>query len=139
MIRFPYRWRLRTVSRNLSHAWSDIRNGVRNLWTFRTAVWWYRSFDYSGLLELMEVALREMRNGHRDHGNTVNAQKIARQLTIAMELCRRLREDEYLDHSRWHKWSEDKRTRMVRHSMEQAKKDALYFGRVFRFVQHWWD
>ena len=118
--------------------------GIRNVCRFWRPVWYFHACDYSGMLELMEVAAREMRDLHRDHGVTSYRERTARQLTVVAELCRRLHEDNYFENAgydpkTWGRHSDHKRSRIAKHSSEMAKWDAIYLGRMFRLVQHWWD
>lgn len=139
LVSTPYRWLPRTFLKNLSHWYWDIRNGLRNLPVFFSAVWWFRSWDYTGLLSLMEVAAREMARCQQ-HGHLVGAPKKARQLTVLAELCRRLQEDNYADMHGYREGLTDFELREVfKRSDASAMNDCLYIGRLFRFVRHWWD
>lgn len=121
-----------------------IRCKLRNIRIFWRAVLDFNTCDYSGLLQLMEISLRAMRDLHRDHGVTVGRERTARQLTVAAELCRRLNEDRHFqnagyDPTTWKHLDDKRKTRICEHSVQMAKNDAVYLGRAFRFVQHWWD
>lgn len=138
-----YRWKWRTIIPNLRYFIYDVIEGSQNIKTFWLAVWRFRAFDYVGLLSLMECAARQMRDLHRDHGNTLGRERIAQQLTVVAELCRRLREDDYLENAGYRdrrKWNTDQnKSFIVKHAQAMAKNDALYLGHMLRKVQHWWD
>lgn len=139
LVSTPYRWLPRTFLKNLSHWYWDIRTGVRNLWIFFEAVWWFRSFDCTGLLGLMEVAAKRMAVCQQN-GYHVGKDKYARQLRVLAELCRRLRKDDYGDMHGYRDGLTNLELREVfKRSNASAKNDALYLGRLLRFVQHWWD
>ena len=144
LVSTPYRWFWRTWYKNAAHWVWDIRNGLRNIPIFFEAVWWFRAWDYNGLLGLIETAAKEMARGHKEYGHTVNSEKTVRQLTIVFELCRRLREDNYFENAgyqsdKWKDLPDYQRTQIVKHSAAVAKNDAIYLGKQFKFVQHWWD
>lgn len=144
IFRPPYRWLWRTILPNLRCCWYDLKYGVRNLWLFWNDVWFFNACDYSHLLGLMRIGTRLMRDLHRDHGNTVSAPQIARQLTIVTELCRRLEEDNYFTnagHNRntWRQISDFECRRICEHSKKMAEQDAAYLGKMFRHIQRWWD
>ena len=69
----------------------------RNLYVFHKALWNYRSWDYSGLLRLMETATKDMHECHRDHGHLMRSEQTAKELLIVSTLCKRIREDKYTD------------------------------------------
>lgn len=139
LVSTPYRWLPRTFWKNIDHWFWDIRTGIRNLWIFFEAVWWFRSFDSSGLLELMQIATRKMADCQK-RGYHVGADKYARQLTVASELCRRLRADTYFEMSGYRECMTDfEKGVTFKRADEVAKNDAVYLGKLFRFVQHWWD
>lgn len=141
----PYRSLWRTIWPNLQYKWYAFKHGVKNIFIFFWAVWHFDACDYTGLLELIEVAVRKMRDLHRDYGHTIDAPRVARQLTIVETLCRRLREDRYFqaagygDGTRWNTLTDFEQSRVAKHSVQMAKADAIYLGKMFRFIQHWWD
>lgn len=69
----------------------------KNMWLFRKAMWHYKSYDYSGLLYLMETATKDMHECHRDHGHLMRSEETAKELLVVSTLCKRLREDNYTD------------------------------------------
>lgn len=78
----------------------------RNLYVFRKALWNYRSYDYSGLLMLMETATKDMHECHRDYGHHVGSDKTAKELLIVSTLLKRIREDEYMNQTQGWKQNE---------------------------------
>ncbi len=101
--------------------------GFRNLWKFRKAVWHFHACDWSGLLELMEVALTEMRDGHRNYSLSIGSNKMDRELTIAKELCKRLHEENY--------WSS---VHNGKHENALMERDVNYLADLLRNVRCWW-
>lgn len=145
LVSTPYRWLPRTVWKNLDHWFYDIRNGLSNIPLFFEAVWHFRSWDSDGLLEIIQVATKEMSRCHKEFGHCMNSEKTAKQLIAASELCRRLREDNYFENAgyrqgeSWDNLPEYQKTQIARHSALVSKNDAIYLGKLFRFVQGWWD
>ncbi len=81
-------WNIKTAS---------IWKFIHNLWVFRKALWNFRSWDYTGLLRLMEIASYEMHKCHKNHGHLIRSDDTAKELLIFSALCKRIREDEYTD------------------------------------------
>ena len=73
----------------------DLYNYLRNLWVFHRALWNYRRWDYSGMLNFMELAARDMSECHEKHGHLVRSKKTAKELKIFAEYIKRIREDDY--------------------------------------------
>lgn len=69
----------------------------RNLYIFNKALWYYRSYDYSGLLLFMETATKDMHECHKNHGHLMRSEETAKELLIASTLLKRIREDKYID------------------------------------------
>jgi hypothetical protein len=69
----------------------------RTFWKFRKALWSYRSWDYSGLLLLMETATKDMHECHKNYGHLVRSEDTAKELLIVSTLLKRIREDKYTD------------------------------------------
>lgn len=86
----------------------------RNIWIFRKALWAYRSWDYSGLLNLMETATKDMSNAHENHGHFVRSKDTAKELRVLSHILKRVREDNY---------TEDK--------IDFVEKDGTLFGGDF--------
>lgn len=145
LISFPYRWLLRTVFKNIGHIYWDLKNGIGNLVTFFEAVWWFRSWDWTGMVSLLEVSAREMRGSIEV--NTVKHvrwERDARQLLIVESLCKRLRDDDYFrragyNRKTWKTVPDFERTRIAQHSGYMAQQDAVYLGKILKNVQHWWN
>ncbi len=53
--------------------------------------WW----DYSNLLTLMEVWLRNSSHKHKTKGNLLSSDKTSKEMLIAAELIKRIKADEY--------------------------------------------
>lgn len=92
-------WSIRTA---------NIWKFFRNLWLFRKALWNYRSWDYHGLLDLMQTATYDMHKLHRDHGHLVRSEETAKELLVLSELLKRIREDKYIDSVQGYKSEEGK-------------------------------
>jgi hypothetical protein len=142
---FPYRWTCSTVFSNLRWGWYTAYYGICSLFAFFKAVWRFNTCDFAGLLVLIETATRLMRDHHRYNGVTVDAPKVARQLTVVSELCRRLREDNYLqnagygDGEAWSRMTEFRRKQVAKHACKMQQQDADYLGKMFKSVNTWWD
>lgn len=76
---------------------ADIWKYFRNLYVFHKALWYYRSWNYEGLLYLMEEATKDMHNCHKNHGHLVRSEDTAKELLIVSTLLKRIREDKYTD------------------------------------------
>lgn len=68
---------------------------IRSLWLFRKALWNYRSWDYSGMLYLMETATKDMSECHKNYGHLVRSEQTAKELHVLSLLLKRVREDDY--------------------------------------------
>lgn len=122
----------------------SLRRGLRNLRTFFWAVWRFETWDYDGLLGLMEAAMLQMRNRHRTQRITADHAKLAKQLTVCTELIKRLRADNYFENAgyngeAWRSVPQARASRIVAHATYMQKQDVDYFCRMFRNVQCWWD
>lgn len=73
----------------------ELYNYFRNLWIFRKALWNYRRWDYSGMLEFMELASRDMSDCHEKHSHLMRGEQTAKELKVFAEYMKRIREDEY--------------------------------------------
>lgn len=91
-------WTLKTL---------DIWKYFRNLYIFHKALWHYRSYDYSGLLLLMETATKDMSHTHKHYGIAIKSKQTAKELLIVSTLLKRLREDKYMDQVQGWKQVED--------------------------------
>lgn len=69
----------------------------RTLYKLRKSLWYYRSWDYGGLLYLMEEATKDMHECHKTHGHLVRSEETAKELLIVSTLLKRIREDRYTD------------------------------------------
>jgi len=143
LVSTPYRWLWRTWRTNLVHWFWDVRNGVNNLFIFFEAVWWFRSWDWSGLAELIEVAAKQMRRA-QENGCHTGSERYAKQLLVVQNLCRRLREDNYFENAgyndkTWKQMPEFRTRQIARHSTYMSQQDALYLGKMFKFLQCWWE
>ncbi len=128
----------------MTNVWRYAVYRFRNVARFGRIVWDFQRGDYSHLLQLMEVALREMRDQHRDFPITADASECAKQLTIAAELCRRIREDNYFENAgyeftTWRSLPEAEKLRIAKHAEAMAVNDCAELGKSFRRVRHWWQ
>lgn len=123
--------------------WHSCRQGIHNLRVFGKAVWNFCSYDYTGMLKLMELAAGEMEQCQR-LGHHSKSEKYAQQLLVVRCLCHRLIDEEHFENAGvggkdWRQKTEWERQQLARHASNMAKWDAEYLGRLLRFVQHWWD
>jgi hypothetical protein len=146
MIRFPYRWKPRTVWRNLNYAWGDLVHGVLNLKRWFWAVWWDRDYDWSGLLEFMEKKLRFMIEVHSTEPRHVDWEKTVRNMTICAELCRRLQEGKYFENAArtygraFPVQALCGRRFVARHANAVQGYDLYYLGHLLgKHLLCWWD
>lgn len=116
--------------------WYCFYYGICNIVRFWRVVWRFDTCDYTGLLELMQAATKQMAIDHRDHGHLVNSERTAHQLFIVSELCRRLAADDYFDLAEREGRKDADWSKRVGYL---GKQDAEYLGRMFRHVQTWWD
>lgn len=76
----------------------NIKNFLCNLWLFRKCLWKYRAWDYTGMLSFMETCARDMSKLHKEYGNTVRADKTAKELLVFADHLNRIAEDNvYMD------------------------------------------
>lgn len=102
-------WITDTGFNKLQNAWMFIPDVIytikvapiwkffRTVYKLRKSLWYYRSWDYGGLLYLMEEATKDMYNTHKNHGNLVRSEDTAKELLIVSTLLKRIREDKYTD------------------------------------------
>lgn len=128
---YPFKWFYR------SHIWG-LRFRLRNVRMFASAVWHWDSCDYSPTLEMMQIAFRAISRLHTEHGHLVSSEKTAKQTKIVAELCRRMCDDVYFNNAR-NAFNGGKGQRWAKHVDYLGKQDSEYFGRMFRFVRHWWN
>lgn len=69
----------------------------RTTYKLRKSLWYYRSWDYGGLLYLMEEATKDMHECHKNHGNLVRSEDTAKELLIVSILLKRIRGDNYVN------------------------------------------
>jgi len=120
----------------LLHEWREwnpialvrkISRFARNILAYRKVLWHDRDFDYSYLLEVMELKLRRMSRHFDEHAIVVDSDKIARECLVAAELCRRLLEDEY-------------GLKDVLNGNYRKRYDLYYLSRLMsRKMFCWWD
>lgn len=137
------RWRPKAMPEKLSRWYYTTKYGVRNLWIFFRAVWYFRSWDYTGLLELMWISARELRSS-QELNRHVGSEKETKRLLIVETLCKRLYADEYFRNAgyqrdRWKDLTDSRQSWIAKHSSYMAKQDAIYLGKMMKFIQHWWD
>lgn len=74
----------------------------RNLYHFRKALWHYRSYDYSGMMEFMIVSSRDMANTQEKHSYHVGKDKAAKELRVFAHTLERVLKDSYTeDKTEW--------------------------------------
>lgn len=88
------RWRIQKLYEIFRY---DIWHFIRNFLVFSKVLWNYRRWDYSGLLEFIEVATKDMSECHKNHGHLVRSEEAAKELKVVSFLLKRIREDEYYD------------------------------------------
>lgn len=97
------------------------------------------------MVELLEVSAREMqRSIELNDVKHARWERDHKHLLIVEELCKRLRADNYFhnagyDPETWKIRSDFERRKIVEHSSKMAQQDAIYLGKMFKFVQHWWN
>jgi hypothetical protein len=121
-----------------------VKYGLLNLWRFRSVVWHFDNCDYSPLLKLLQLATRQMSDHHKRSGRVVGSDKIARQLLIVSELCRRLERDQYFENAGykrkdWKAKSPHRRSGIIEHAEYLQKQDLNYLGRTLQHLPKWWD
>jgi hypothetical protein len=140
----PYRWLWRTAWKNVDHWFWDIRNGVRNLLTFFEAVWWFRSWDWTGMATLLKVSAQQMLVAQTVGSHHSGAEREAKRLRVVIALCDRMLADEYFqkagyDPETWCKLPDHECRRIAKHSEYMSRQDAAHLGKTLRFIQYWWD
>jgi hypothetical protein len=133
-----------TIRENLHYGSLTLKNGVRNVCVFFFAVWHFEPGDYTGLLALMEIATRIMRDHHERSRRFVGVESVIRQLTVTTELCKRLREDNYIENAErsfgdYFSLASVQRKLLWQHEETMKKQDAEYLGKMLRFVRSWWN
>jgi hypothetical protein len=124
--------------------WWDTYYGVKNLKQFFWSVWEFRKWDYTGMLSLIQIAAKDMQSC-QENGIHDGSKRYARQLLIVKELSRRLQKDNYFENAgygdgkNWENLSDVERTLIATRASVNAKNDAEYLGKMFKFVQHWWE
>jgi hypothetical protein len=129
---YPFRWFYQ------SHIWG-LRFRVRNCLMFADALWHWDWIDYAPTLRLMEIAFRHISRMQAKHGHLVSSDRTAKQTLIIAELCRRLEADDYETLAGYDAEGRRHKRGWVEHSNYLAKQDIEYFGRIFRYVRHWWN
>ncbi len=115
-----------------------------NLWKFRKAIWNFRNFDFCGLLELIEVATKEMANCHKNYGITEGSEDRAKELYRVSELANRIRMDNYFEKEgynkeNWDKYSDEEKYTIARKSEDNRNLDVKEFAKLFEKIEYWWD
>jgi hypothetical protein len=67
------------------------------IWKYRDLLLHDFDWDHGYLLELLEIKFTNMMKYHRDHGHTMDADKIALELGECAEICHRLHKDDYIE------------------------------------------
>lgn len=126
-----------------AHLWC-FWTRVRFVFLFADAVWHFDTCDYAPLMRLVHVATKEMARLYKEHGHVVDSEKIARQLTVVSELCKRIEADDHFTNAgynpkTWRDLPDCERQRIVKHTEYMAKQDAAYLGKMMARVQCWWQ
>jgi hypothetical protein len=143
LVSTPYRWLWPTFWKNISHWGWDIRNGIRNIPIFFSAVWWFREWDWTGTVELLRVSAKRMLIA-QEIGRHQGSEREAQRLRVVVALCDRLLADKYFavaghDRMTWKSLSDFERTKICKHASYMKSQDAAYLGKMLRFIQHWWE
>lgn len=76
---------------------ANVWKYLRNLYVFHKALWNYRSWDYSGMLEFMETCAKDMSDCHKNHGHLLRSEETAKELFVLSEILKRVRLDNYTE------------------------------------------
>lgn len=78
---------------------SDIIEGIKNLWKWLPIVWKDRNWDQYYLYELLHFKLQNMERLHRNYSYSLYADRTADQLKVCKLLLDRLIKDEYYENT----------------------------------------
>lgn len=81
--------------KRLNYRLIELKYFFRNVWFFRKNLFEYRPWDYYGVLSIMESSFQDMSTSNSKYSYHTNKDKIAKDLKVMAELCKRLREDDY--------------------------------------------
>jgi len=72
---------------------------IKNIWGFRNALWYYRTWDYSYIHKFEEQHLKNLRQAIQDERClvSVNAPKKVKRIDEMLALLKRMEEQPYLD------------------------------------------
>ncbi len=133
----PYLWRYAPI-KNLQHMWWDFTAGVSNLVRWFPVVWRDRDFDHAYLLAVMEFKFKSMADSFERRSMHVNGERDVRQLRVCAELCKRLREDEYLERH-WDRTTKASEKATIGLPDEIARQDQRALGiMIGRHLRRWW-
>lgn len=75
--------------------YATIWTYIKNVKMFHKALWRHRSYDYSGLLQFMIIASKDMQKGHENDNLHKDNEKRAKDLKVFAALLERIAEDDY--------------------------------------------
>lgn len=132
------------IYEKLRWQWFTLYYGVRNIRLFWRAVWRFETCSEHSLLELIELATGEMAKHHREHGVTMDREKVGTQLATTSQLCRRLQDNKYFqragyDRKTWHTIPDFEQVRIVEHSHYMQRQDVDHLSKMFHHINSWWD
>jgi hypothetical protein len=79
----------------------DIPRFVKNIWTFRKALWNHYWFDHHGTLKFLEIGLTNISDTVEKYGHEVDESRLKKVAAMrrAIELIKNYNEDNYIDMS----------------------------------------
>lgn len=131
--------------------YKHIYYGIKNLFQYLPIIWNDRDWDHYYLLHLLEYKLKRMSEYHIKHGITANKAQTARQLKICQLLCKRIKEDDYIQTidipQEWLGYfpqltGAQKKTITIRwdKAIRQQQADIRYLTRIInKHLLSWWD
>lgn len=137
ILRVPYRWVPRRYWSNLSYLWSDLTQGVANVFRWIPVIWFDRDWDWCHLADVMEYKLRRMAHLEETVGHHVGSKRDAKRMRVCADLLKRLNDDEYWE-------SAVKRFGETPHAakfcQQHSENDKRYLGMILgKYLNHWWD
>ncbi len=135
------RYALSTVWHKLTFPIRLPYYGLRNILAYSSILYRDRDWDQSFLFAIMEKKFRRMRHLFQYHGHHAGDHRIAKQLTIAAECCRRLAEEDYQYPSSYLLADEHRaRKASIAHESYLQDQDLEWIGKLLRkHAQTWWD
>ncbi len=140
----------------LSNTKYKLKNYFRNIWLFRKALANTVSWDYSGLLHLMQTQLVLMEESIRLHGHHLNRDNHCKRMRECVHLLDRIIKDDYykadydvissdmslefgIKVTPLYDYPKNEKT-ISKYTREQKTRDLeRLFYLMNKHVQHWWD